>query len=191
MILLSQDTIKRYQANQGYVYLIHALGTNRYKIGRSVNPIVRFETLKKQSPYPLQIIDCFWTPDSIEDEKRLHQYFKSDRVFGEWFVFEGVVKLDKHKGFAGKATVKVSELVWQTVGEGLDSRCLKWVYEIFAKCQSFKDLADADKYFAVLMQTACDMSIGIEDKDGVIIALSAAIITFHRYVSASTVETEG
>ncbi|MBW4480281.1 MAG: GIY-YIG nuclease family protein [Tolypothrix brevis GSE-NOS-MK-07-07A] len=86
-MILTEDVLQRYRANQGYVYLIHAVGTDRYKIGRSVNPPARLETLKKQSPYPLQIIECFWTPDAIADEKYFHnrEYLAPHRKFGEWF----------------------------------------------------------------------------------------------------------
>jgi hypothetical protein len=34
MQILTEQKLSRYQANQGYVYWIHAVGTNRYKIGR-------------------------------------------------------------------------------------------------------------------------------------------------------------
>ncbi len=100
MTLLNQDVIKRYQTNQGYVYLIHALGTDRYKIGRSVNPVARFETLKKQSPYPLKIIECFWTPDAIADEKYFHEigWLSQKRKHGEWFELN--VQPDPHIGIS-------------------------------------------------------------------------------------------
>jgi len=86
-MILTEDILQRYHNNQGYVYLIHAVGTDRYKIGRSINPPVRLETLKKQSPYPLQILECFWTPDAIADEKYFHnrEYLAPHRKFGEWF----------------------------------------------------------------------------------------------------------
>ncbi len=70
---------------EGWVYLIHAVGTNRYKIGRTQNPVARYETLKKQSPYPLQIIDSMWTVDMVTDEAYLHQNLSNTRVHGEWF----------------------------------------------------------------------------------------------------------
>ena len=82
---LTEETIRRFQQNQGYVYLVHAIGTDRYKIGRSVNPVARLQQLQGQSPYPLQIVECFWTPDAIACEKYLHEEFKSARVYGEWF----------------------------------------------------------------------------------------------------------
>ncbi|NEQ64768.1 MAG: GIY-YIG nuclease family protein [Symploca sp. SIO2D2] len=70
---------------EGYIYLFHAVGTNRYKIGRSVNPISRLKTVERQSPYPLKIIDSFWSPDAIADEQGLHENFQKYRVHGEWF----------------------------------------------------------------------------------------------------------
>lgn len=78
----------------GWVYLIHAVGTNRYKIGRSINPVIRLSTLKKQSPYPLAIIDCFWTIDSVSDELALHQTLAGCRRYGEWFEFECICNED-------------------------------------------------------------------------------------------------
>ncbi len=72
---------------EGWIYLIHARGTNRYKVGRSVNPVVRYQTLQKQSPYPLTIIDCFWTIDAVHDESYIHKAYQENRTYGEWFEF--------------------------------------------------------------------------------------------------------
>ncbi len=69
----------------GWVYLIHAQGTNRYKIGRSIDPVSRYKTLQTQSPYPLVILDCFPTLDAATDEAYLHETLKEFRVHGEWF----------------------------------------------------------------------------------------------------------
>lgn len=85
--IIKEDDIARFKKNQGYIYLIHAQGTNRYKIGRSISPLSRLETLKGQSPYPLEIIKAVWTPDAIEDELILHGEFEPYRVYGEWFEF--------------------------------------------------------------------------------------------------------
>lgn len=70
---------------EGCVYIIHAQGTQRYKVGRSTNPITRWQTIKKQSPYPIKMVDFFYTPDAITDEYYLHQELKDYRVHGEWF----------------------------------------------------------------------------------------------------------
>ena len=79
-------------SREGWVYLIHAVGTNRYKVGRSVNPIARLEVLKGQSPYPLQVVWTEWTIDAIEDEKRAHKALAGFRVHGEWFEFHETFK---------------------------------------------------------------------------------------------------
>lgn len=69
----------------GWVYLIHAENTNRYKIGRTINVPQRHRVLHSQSPYPLKVIHCFHTLDAITDEAKLHEKFASGRVYGEWF----------------------------------------------------------------------------------------------------------
>lgn len=83
---ITLETIK--PGREGWVYLIHAEGTNRYKIGRSVNPIARHQTLQGQSPYPLKITECFWTIDAITDEDYLHKMANEHRAYGEWFELE-------------------------------------------------------------------------------------------------------
>lgn len=85
--------IKLYRHNiqpgrEGWVYLIYAEGTQRYKIGRSVNPVTRHQVLQKQSPYPLQIIECFYTLDTVTDEAKIHKLLVERGILkrlGEWF----------------------------------------------------------------------------------------------------------
>ena len=70
---------------EGYVYLVHALGTKRYKIGRTTNPDKRMETLKHCSPFPLKLLGILQTDNFVLEEKRLHKIASSYRVHGEWF----------------------------------------------------------------------------------------------------------
>lgn len=72
----------------GYVYLIHAIGTNRYKIGRSINLQTRLQQLQKQSPYPLEIVKAFKTFNPSWDEAYFHDTYKDYKVYGEWFEFD-------------------------------------------------------------------------------------------------------
>ncbi|HYX18345.1 MAG TPA: GIY-YIG nuclease family protein [Nostoc sp.] len=72
-------------SNEGWVYLLWAKGTTRYKIGRSLNPVARHQTINNQSPYPLLMLDCFWTVDAVADERLYHQRNNRHRVHGEWF----------------------------------------------------------------------------------------------------------
>lgn len=73
---------------EGWVYLIHADGTNRYKIGRSTNPIKRHQVLQKQSPYPLVVAACFHSLDAVMDEAKLHDSLEDYRTYGEWFILQ-------------------------------------------------------------------------------------------------------
>jgi hypothetical protein len=76
--------------NTGWVYLIHAVGTNRYKIGKTFDIERRLTELSYQSPYPLERVLEFETLYPSTDEKILHKKFASNRVCGEWFEFEQV-----------------------------------------------------------------------------------------------------
>jgi hypothetical protein len=69
----------------GYVYIIWAVGTPRYKIGRTNNPQRRLWELGLQSCYPLELIATRRTKDCEAYEKRLHLLLHKWRVFGEWF----------------------------------------------------------------------------------------------------------
>lgn len=68
---------------QEYVYVIHAAGTNRIKLGFSTKPQERLAQLQTASPFPLQMLACW--PGSIERERRLHRYLAEFRQVGEWF----------------------------------------------------------------------------------------------------------
>jgi Meiotically up-regulated gene 113 len=78
------------EEKQGHVYLIRAIGTNRYKIGMTSPGRIekRFAELSSgQSCYPLKLLGWIDTTDRFEAELRLHTCFKSYRKFGEWFEF--------------------------------------------------------------------------------------------------------
>ena len=73
------------EGNSGFVYAIHAVGTNRVKLGFSQEPEKRMAALQIGSPFPLQLI--YKMPGGPRDERRLHSRFRSCRIFGEWFEF--------------------------------------------------------------------------------------------------------
>lgn len=75
-------------SKSGWVYLIHAEGTNRYKIGRTIDISRRVAELTYQSPYPLEIISYFKSDYPSEDELALHEKFADRRVHGEWFKWD-------------------------------------------------------------------------------------------------------
>ena len=79
-----------YRNKPGFIYLIHAQGTDRYKIGLTTRSVqARLAELNSsQSPYPLEVIDWFETPNVTEDEKYFHNKYSAYRVHGEWFSFD-------------------------------------------------------------------------------------------------------
>lgn len=81
-------TSENSSSSPGYVYLVHTIGTNRYKIGRTNNLHVRLKQLQGQSPYPLQIKAAFKTSNPAWDEACWHDCYKKYKVYGEWFEFD-------------------------------------------------------------------------------------------------------
>ena len=73
-------------AAQEFVYVIHAIGTNRIKLGFSTKPKERLAGLQTASPFPLQMLACW--PGSRAREDRLHRYMNRFRKVGEWFEAE-------------------------------------------------------------------------------------------------------
>lgn len=69
----------------GYIYVVHAVNTDRYKIGKSVNPHNRLASLSKQAPYKLKLLFSFAVQDMSKTEKQLHQHFVDKQVNSEWF----------------------------------------------------------------------------------------------------------
>ena len=86
--------VERNQMNSveysGFVYILHAEGTDRFKIGYSINPVARCYSISQQSPFPISLIHCYPSCDAATDEQRLHETFKHRRVYGEWFSFESI-----------------------------------------------------------------------------------------------------
>lgn len=77
----------------GYVYVIHALGTSRVKIGYSADPEKRLRELQTGSPFELRLL-AKW-PGSLDSELSAHRAFADHRCVGEWFEVDvqGIVPL--------------------------------------------------------------------------------------------------
>ena len=128
------DTVK--SGREGYVYLVHAKGTGRYKIGRSTNPLKRYETLKTQSPYPLTVIKSFYTFDMIADEAFLHAEFGKFRIYGEWFEITWDISTIIHR-FNSITILNLTLARKSQIEElGIDTNHLLWKVAWF-DCQFF------------------------------------------------------
>jgi hypothetical protein len=73
----------------GYIYLIHAKGTTRYKIGLTTRTVQErlAELNSSQSAFPLELITSAKFEHVHEVEKSLHERYRLCRVHGEWFEF--------------------------------------------------------------------------------------------------------
>jgi hypothetical protein len=69
----------------GHIYLLHAIGTDRYKIGLASDIPKRMSQLSKQSAFPLALIASHPSCDMSRDEENWHKLFEEQRVHGEWF----------------------------------------------------------------------------------------------------------
>lgn len=78
----------------GFIYFVHADGTDRYKIGLTNNLDRRMKELNgKQSPFENRLQWSIEVCDMRLAEKDLHDRFHARRVNGEWFQFsEGELK---------------------------------------------------------------------------------------------------
>jgi hypothetical protein len=73
----------------GWVYALHATGTDRVKIGRAMSsPRKRIADIQTASPHPLDLIMLLPVNDAPAVEQRLHRVFKHAQIEGagrEWF----------------------------------------------------------------------------------------------------------
>ena len=94
MLLLHEKGIyssrrhKSLRVDEGYVYLIRATGQNLYKIGKSINPEKRFQSIIGGLPMKAEVIHIAWFEDHSYAEQMFHDTFSKTRQNGEWFVLE-------------------------------------------------------------------------------------------------------
>lgn len=70
----------------GTIYFIRVKGTQMIKIGYTTHDIAqRMSQLQVSHPTELEIVRTFLTRNYQEEEFRLHELFKVQRVRGEWF----------------------------------------------------------------------------------------------------------
>lgn len=73
------------------IYFIHALGTNRIKIGWAASLHARFNVLSCASPYPLSVIHAM--SGDRKDEAELHRKFLDFHVHNEWHIYSDEIKI--------------------------------------------------------------------------------------------------
>jgi hypothetical protein len=72
-------------AQAGYVYVVHGVGTNFIKIGKSANFLSRLESIENGVPFAMQILSVQLVHDADKAEQDLLQRYAQYRTRGEWF----------------------------------------------------------------------------------------------------------
>ena len=71
------------QGSESHVYFIESESAGLIKIGRSVNPVSRFNAIRTMSPDKLVLLGS--APETVCSESELHKKFAKHRRHGEWF----------------------------------------------------------------------------------------------------------
>lgn len=69
----------------GYIYLVQAVGTDRFKIGRAINVSKRLRALQAGSPLKIRYVYHAFVVNMNLCEMELHHKFSKQREIGEWF----------------------------------------------------------------------------------------------------------
>jgi hypothetical protein len=138
----------------GYVYLVWAEGTDRYKIGSAGYPAKRLPQLQTGSPLPLQLIAEKEATDYERQERLQHQRWAKQRVQGEWFQFHPTQMPEVLAGFDLIDTFSFNRIV--EVHSELGEEMLKH-FEISLKEHS-EAIAQFDQTPAEAHQAAYDKS---------------------------------
>lgn len=69
----------------GYVYLMHAVGTDLYKVGLSIHPERRAEKLDYESPHKIVMVHKILVDSMKKVENYFHLLFSDNHIKGEWF----------------------------------------------------------------------------------------------------------
>ena len=135
------------QTVPGYVYLIRAFGTNRCKIGQSINLKTQLQQLQRQSPYPLETVAAFKSSNPAWDEAHWQEIYKEHRVYGEWLEFEKEYYKDIVKicFWSGYEELKVAELATALAkSQGID-----WETLLSFHPNKYKYFQEASDYLKV------------------------------------------
>jgi hypothetical protein len=83
----------------GFVYLVWAKGTDKYKIGSSGYPERRIKELQVGSPIKLEFVVCKESESYEAEERTLHRKWKNCNSHGEWFTFHPLQMPEVLSGF--------------------------------------------------------------------------------------------
>lgn len=105
--------------DSGYVYVIHAYGSNFFKIGKANNPTARLQQMQTGHHGHLYIYATIKTQTKSILEKQALDYFKPYHSKGEWFEIT-----DHHQSvFADFAKQENQEIVFHNYSQSQQLQC--------------------------------------------------------------------
>ena len=75
----------RPQSLPGFIYLVQAVGTDKFKIGKATDVIKRIRGLQTGSPLKVRYVYHAYVQNANLCEMELHNKFSNQREIGEWF----------------------------------------------------------------------------------------------------------
>lgn len=87
---MTMTPVKTAQTTPGLVYLIQAVGTNRYKIGYTTQEInIRLSQLQtKNQAFELTVVCVVNSSDAKLLKSKIHKFYYRNQIRFEWFEFE-------------------------------------------------------------------------------------------------------
>jgi len=71
----------------GYVYFMHAVGTDIMKIGKTTNILKRLRAVDQGVPFTMQLVSVELVHDMDRTEDSLKKKYRAYNIKGEWFKF--------------------------------------------------------------------------------------------------------
>lgn len=83
----TSDKKAKPEPKSGHIYIVHAVGTNQYKIGLTTakNPNTRIGNIQTSSPVEIETVATFRVANPQKEESKIHKKLKKYRKLGEWF----------------------------------------------------------------------------------------------------------
>lgn len=72
---------------EAYIYFLNIVGTDKYKIGVSINPQKRVKEISNYIPFELKLLAVNKINDAYEFEQSLLDKYNSNSIRNEWFEF--------------------------------------------------------------------------------------------------------
>lgn len=90
-----------------FVYVIEAVGSDRFKVGVAIDPGHRLKRLVLGSPFPLELRFKRWTSVPFWVETATHRSLTDHRIHSEWFAVELPVIVDVIDGIIDTAEASI------------------------------------------------------------------------------------